>query len=144
MKMIDKPTVFALENVSKEGEPQIIQFVEKEFDEKSGQYKVTTDGTIAEEMVDVLIAYVSEMEKKTHFDENVMILESLVAARNWMDVRRRKSERIQAKLRAAANPGNDSESQVKDLDGEGPNEPAVSNPPTTEGLGSKGSGSEDE
>lgn len=134
MKMIDKPTVFALENVSKEGEPQIIQFVEKEFDEKNGQYKVTTDGTIAEEMVDVLIAYVSEMEKKTHFDENVMILESLVAARNWMDVRRRKSERIQAKLRAAATP-----SQEK-----GPSEPAGSNPPTTGGVDSKGSGSEDE
>lgn len=99
---IKKPLhVYVLANKQDSSKGQTVCFIEKKFNEEKGVYEVVMDGTTNEEVLNMLIDRISGLNHDVPFDENIMILENLNAALNWEGVRRRKSERIQAKLRAA-------------------------------------------
>lgn len=99
---IKKPLhVYVLANQQDSSKGQTIHFVEKATNPETGVFVVLEDGTTTEEVLKMLIDRINGLNKFNPMDENIMILENLHAALNWEGVRRRKSERIQAKLRAA-------------------------------------------
>lgn len=102
MEIIKEGLVYSIPTRNRTAEPLVIQFIEKKFTEKEGKYEVVTDGIVNEDLLEVLINRVKTLNKNVKFDENVMILEALETALNWEQVRRRKSERIQAKMKAIA------------------------------------------
>ena len=102
MEIIKEGLVYSIPTRNRTAEPLVIQFIEKKFNEEEGKYEVVTDGIVNEDLLEVLINRVKTLNKNVKFDENVMILEALETALNWEQVRRRKSERIQAKMKAIA------------------------------------------
>jgi len=70
------------------GEPQILQFIHKEPDEKNpGRFRTVSDGTTNEEVLRVLIDRMKRLQEKCACRENAIVITKLEESLMWLEKR---------------------------------------------------------
>ena len=89
MKLLDAAHRYELENFEAKDKPgQILQFIHKELDETSGEFRTVNDGTTDEEVIAALIDRIEKLNEKVHSRFNDFTIAKLKEAKFWLNERK--------------------------------------------------------
>ena len=91
MKVLREAHRYELDNFEEGGEPQVLQFIEKEPDGKGGSVTVF-NGTTNEELLEVLLDRLNTLNSKFPCRENAAAITSIEVGLMWLN--RRTENRV--------------------------------------------------